>query len=48
MISDNCHLIGILPLLRTFVNAPKGSKFAMELLIILDYYIEKSLKIAKD
>lgn len=43
MISDRKEAFTILDLLRTFVSTPKGSKFANELIVILEYYVEKTL-----
>ena len=48
MVSDNQKVLSILNLLRTFVSSPKGSEFANELVIILDYYVQKTLTPTKE
>jgi len=48
MVSDNQKVLSILNLLRTFVSSPKGSEFANELVIVLDYYVQKTLTPAKE
>lgn len=38
-------LLKILTLLRVFVTSPKGSPFANELMSILSFYVDKSLRV---
>lgn len=44
MISDRKAAFTILDLLRTFVSTPKGSYFSKEIIQILEYYVEKTLR----
>jgi hypothetical protein len=44
MISDRKAAFTILDLLRTFVSTPKGCSFSSELILILEYYVEKTLR----
>ena len=44
MISDRKVAFTILDLLRAFVSTPKGCTFSTELILILEYYVEKTLR----
>ena len=48
MVADNQKVLRILSLLRTFVSSPKGSEFANELVLVLDYYVQKTLTPTKE